>query len=315
MASRDSLIHSCRFAMVLLVVNLIAVQLTRPATAQTQAGSAESRAGKTSPPSTTAESASPIIRELYRQHCVECHAADGTGRPVRRSMPGIPDFTNAHWLAQRTDERLRASIVDGKGEDMPPAPEEISVDQTRGLVAYVRAFARVTPSSDRVEPQEFASTSDEEGGPRRSFFAKLIPWLGKFHPPAVHFPIALFVAAAVAELLGLLIGKRDFEAVSRFCVRFGSVTGVGAGVLGWFAGGLHLTDSSAVMMAHRWLGTGTIACALILLVLAEASRSPERRRTRNCFRATLLVVALAVMATGFLGGAIAFGLDHYRWPA
>jgi uncharacterized membrane protein len=229
-------------------------------------------------------------------------------------MPGIPDFTDGLWQAQRTDARLLASIVDGKGDDMPSAPEDMSENQARGLVAYVREFARVAPSSERVDPQVSASTSDGEAGPRRSFYAKMIRWLGKFHPPAVHFPIALLAAAAFAELLGLLIGRREFEVVSRFCVWLGTVAGLGSGVLGWFAGGLHLRDSSAVLMAHRWLGTGTILCTVILLVLAETSRRPERRWTRRCYRATLLVVALAVMVTGFLGGAVVFGFDHYQWP-
>jgi uncharacterized membrane protein len=229
-------------------------------------------------------------------------------------MPEIPDFTDLVWQAQRTDARILASIIDGKGEDMPPAPEETSEEQVRGLVAYVRAFAHVKANPEHGEPQVSSPTAVEESRLRKTVLAKLVRWLGKFHPPAVHFPIALLTAAAVAELLGLLIGKRAFDDVSRYCVWFGSISGVGAGVLGWFAGGFHLTDASSVVMAHRWLGTGTVVGAAILLALCELSRPLDRRRARACFRVMLLIVALAVTATGFLGGAVVFGLDHYRWP-
>jgi hypothetical protein len=61
------------------------------------------------------------------------------------------------------------------------------------------------------------------------------------------------------------------------------------------------------LLTHRWLGTFTVACAGLVLVLSERSRQPDRRRTRVWFRGTPLV-------TGFFGGAVVFGLDHYTWP-
>ena len=148
----------------------------------------------------------------------------------------------------------------------------------------------------------------------RDLFEKLIGWLGKFHPPAVHFPIGLLTAAALAELLRLVTGKPAFDAISRYCVWFGTLTAVAAGALGWSLAGLRLTDESWVMTAHRWLGTSTVACAGLVLVLAEVSRRPDRCRTRMWFRVTLLIAAVLVLVTGFFGGAVVFGLDHYTWP-
>jgi uncharacterized membrane protein len=150
--------------------------------------------------------------------------------------------------------------------------------------------------------------------PPKGYFEKLIRWLGKFHPPAVHFPIALLTAAAVAEVLRMATGKPAFDDISRYCVCFGALTAAGAGTLGWFLAGVRLSDASWVLMTHRWLGTSTVACAGLVLLLSEASRRPERRRTRMCFRVTLLVVAVLVSVTGFFGGAVVFGIDHYTWP-
>lgn len=130
----------------------------------------------------------------------------------------------------------------------------------------------------------------------------------------MHFPIALLTFAAVAELLRMATGNPAFDAISRYCVWFGTLTAVVAGTLGWFLGGFRLTDSSWVMMTHRSLGTSSVVCAGLVLLLSEVSRHPDRRGTRICFRVTLLVVAGLVSVTGFFGGAVVFGLDHYSWP-
>jgi uncharacterized membrane protein len=130
----------------------------------------------------------------------------------------------------------------------------------------------------------------------------------------VHFPIGLLMAAAAAELLRMATRKPAFDAVSRYCLWFGTLTAVVAGVLGWFLAGFHLTDDSWVLTTHRWLGTSTVVCAGTVLVLCELSLRPDRRRTRMCFRVALFVVAALVSVTGFFGGAVVYGLDHYNWP-
>jgi uncharacterized membrane protein len=109
-------------------------------------------------------------------------------------------------------------------------------------------------------------------------------------------------------------GKSAFDEISRYCLWFGTLTAVMAGALGWCAGSFRLTDASWVLMTHRWLGTSTVVCAVLVLLLSEASRGPDRRRTRMSFRVTLLLLAVLVSATGFFGGAVTFGLNHYAWP-
>src|SRR5207249_9815896 len=113
---------------------------------------------------------------------------------------------------------------------------KLSEDQARGLVAHVRAFA---PPPGKPEPEEQEGPTAAEptaAEPARGFAEKLIGWLGRFHPAAVHFPIALLTAAAVAELLRMATGRPAFDAVSRYCLWFGTLTAAFAGVLGWFLG-------------------------------------------------------------------------------
>jgi hypothetical protein len=66
---------------------------------------------------------------------VKCHGADGTGSRARARLAEIPNFTDAEWQARRADAQLMASILDGKGEEMPPQRGKISEELARGLVA------------------------------------------------------------------------------------------------------------------------------------------------------------------------------------
>ncbi len=197
---------------------------------------------------------------------------------------------------------------------MPPWRGKISEEQARGLVAYLRAFAPTVEKSGQEEQEEAAPVGSTEVKPRRRFFEKLIRWFGKFHPPTVHFPIALLTAAAVAELLRISTDKPVFDAISRYCLWFGTITALVSGLLGWFMGGFRLTDRSWVLLTHRWLGTSTVVFAVLVLVLCEVRCRLERRRTGLWFRVPLIVLAVLASLTGFFGGAVVFGLNHYKWP-
>src|SRR5262249_43559826 len=263
-------------------------------------------------PSTPPAAGNSAVRELFQQRCVKCHGSDGTGSPARSRLPEIPDFTKSPWQGRRSDAQLLATILDGKDE-MPRWRDKISQEQARGLVAHVRAFAPTTEKSGQGQQEGPASAELAETGPPSSFLRKLTRWLGEFHPPTVNFPIALLTVAAVAELLRMVTGrdKRALNAVSRYCVRFGAITALVAVILGWFLGGFRLTDASWVKTTHRWLGTSTAACAVLVLVLSERSRHPDRQRSRIWFRVALFIAAVLVSVTGFFGGALVFGLKHY----
>jgi mono/diheme cytochrome c family protein len=108
--------------------------------------------GRTTPTAARA----PALRKLFQQHCVKCHGADGKGRPARRLMPEIPNFTKGSWQRRRSDAQLLASILDGKGDDMPPMGRKLGKKQARRLVAYVRAFA---PTAKKPRQRNKAAAS------------------------------------------------------------------------------------------------------------------------------------------------------------
>ena len=84
------------------------------------------------------------------------------GKLGTRCLPEIPDFTSAPWQVRRADARLMASILDGKGSDMPPQGGKISEEQARGLVAHVRGFAPTREKPGRGEQAGRAMASFAE---------------------------------------------------------------------------------------------------------------------------------------------------------
>jgi mono/diheme cytochrome c family protein len=154
--------------------------------------------------STKAATGATAAPELFRQHCTKCHGVDGSGSGVRPRLPSLPKFNDMDWQSRRNDARLMASILDGKGKEMPPWRGKITEEQVRGLVAHIRALGRTQPQmiqgkTEPVEPAEVEPQGVEQ----------LIGWLGS--PAVVHFPIALLTAAAAAELLRMVSGRHSLN--------------------------------------------------------------------------------------------------------
>lgn len=62
-------------------------------------------------------------------------------------------------------------------------------------------------------------------------------FLWRLHPLAAHFPVALLLMAALAEILLLMRPALGLETTVRFLVAGGAVGAGIAALLGWFAGG------------------------------------------------------------------------------
>lgn len=92
----------------------------------------------------------------------------------------------------------------------------------------------------------------------------------------------------------------------------GALAAVVTAASGWFFAGFTSSDDGRILMIHRWLGKSAALLALGTLWLSEQVR--RRRLNRNWFRMALFVVAALVLGTGFFGGAMVYGIDHYAWP-
>jgi len=129
----------------------------------------------------------------------------------------------------------------------------------------------------------------------------------------VHFPIALLLAAALAELVGLKVRRPFFRDSARYCLILGALAGIVTATLGWMDAAFQSGDAETkhLIFIHRWLGTSTAAVAVIALVLCiRAARDPKPGR-RTLYLVVLFLAAALVAITGHFGGLISYGADYY----
>lgn len=165
-------------------------------------------------------------------------------------------------------------------------------------------------------PETAHATDDHEGHEHQhgdSQTPRVLKWLGNFHPAMTDFPIGVLVAAAVAEMLFIWRKDTKFAHAVRFGVWFAVLTGIVAAVLGWCFGGFRLVDSNPLLLVHRWLGTSTAIWLIVLLWSCERAHrsSANFEHGRTLFRVMLFVGTVLVLVTGFFGGAMVYGLNHY----
>lgn len=87
-------------------------------------------------------------KEKYLQVCAACHGADGKGDgPAAANLPLKPqDHTNGKTMNALTDDDLFKVIKNGgsavgKSPFMPPMGTQLSDQEVRDVIAYVRTLA------------------------------------------------------------------------------------------------------------------------------------------------------------------------------
>lgn len=129
-------------------------------------------------------------------------------------------------------------------------------------------------------------------------------FLGRLHPVAAHFPIALLLVAALAELALMVRPTSGLQTTIKFLVAGGAIGAVLSAILGWFAAGWRLSDRSQTLELHRWGGSAIAVVSLFAWWFAA------RGSGRIVLRAMLAVLAAGLLTQGYLGGEMVFGPNH-----
>ncbi len=247
--------------------------------------------------------------------------ADGLARvmPVSDAAPGDADTGASSSPPGSASEAEQAdhhgdgsSVAQGEvkathhGEDSPASGQTPQHDITTGVLPRPGAGGAALLDEDHEH-------SAHEAQAESSFFTRLINWLGKFHPPTTHFPIGLLTAAAFAEFLFIKTKRPLFNNAAQFCVWLGAGGALAAVMLGWFFAGFRLVDDNWILTTHRWLGTSVALLSLIVAWLSFVSHREGSANRRPAYRAALFLTVSLVGATGFLGGAMIYGINHYVW--
>ena len=81
----------------------------------------------------------------YDKSCAKCHGPDGKGQTKMGKQAGAKDYTDPQVQASFTDEQATKAIKEGvkvKGKEVMKPAENLTDDDIKGLVAYVRAFGK-----------------------------------------------------------------------------------------------------------------------------------------------------------------------------
>ena len=85
------------------------------------------------------------VKATYDKQCAKCHGPDGKGQTKMGKQAGAKDYTDPKVQAEFTDEKAMTIIKEGvkvKGKEVMKPAENLSDDDIKGLVAYIRAFAK-----------------------------------------------------------------------------------------------------------------------------------------------------------------------------
>ena len=86
-------------------------------------------------------------KELWSKQCAKCHGEDGKGKTKMGEKLGVKDYTDAKVQEEFKDPDLGKAIKEGVKEKdsdkvkMKGFPD-LSDDEVKALVAYVRAFKK-----------------------------------------------------------------------------------------------------------------------------------------------------------------------------
>ncbi len=257
------------------------------------------------------------VQDLLRARCAECHAPDSDNPKARKHLDDVRD------LAHVIDEivlpgdldfsELWEVVADGT---MPPEDDGGPLSEIeRGVIrAWILAGAPLpevtgaaAPAPAPVPDPSVATTPAEPATGLR-----FLGWLGRLHPALVHFPIALLLAAALAELLRMLGGAPWLASAARFCIQIGCAGALVAGATGWFSTE-YGTQAGRDIGWHRWLACATIALSIVLLALSELAHRRAGAGPSKRYRLVLFATVVLVGVTGHFGGMLVHGSDYLAW--
>src|SRR5258706_8304094 len=131
--------------------------------------------------------------------------------------------------------------------------------------------------------------------------------IGRLHPLLVHFPIALILIAAFAELVAVTTQFPEWHVVAVANVRAGATFAMVTVGAGWLLASSRIVEASRALEWHRWLGVLTAVAAIAAaLTTGDIDDRPGRQRR---YRVALFLAAALVSVAGHLGAVLVWGAD------
>jgi mono/diheme cytochrome c family protein len=252
------------------------------------------------------------VRAVFSARCAGCHGAD-VDRP-RGGFNYVLDLArvrgNAQMVIPSSPEQSELWMLVRNGEMPPPDAPALTASQKEVIHAWIAAGAPVedSPAVQEKTPNQ-PGNEVAEGPPSRSAVERAIFQLGKFHLLFLHFPIALLLAAGLAELWATWTGARIPLPAVRYCIGLGAIAAVPTVALGWLYALHGHAGALGLLALHRWVGTAGGAWAV---ATAVGSEWDARRGVRSwVVRMLLLLGVLLIAVAAHLGGLLTHGKDFW----
>jgi uncharacterized membrane protein len=136
--------------------------------------------------------------------------------------------------------------------------------------------------------------------------AQWAQFIGRFHPLAVHFPIALILLVPILELAGRSSRFSYLRSSAGFVLGLATLSATAAAILGWCLGRTG-GYSGPLVTQHMWGGISLAAVCWLCWILR--SRSSEERL--GLIYGVVLAAGVGLVSwTGYRGGQLSLGEDH-----
>ena len=251
------------------------------------------------------------VYSIFQTHCAPCHGPTVNNPPAGfnfilnlqklRTSPGYVKPNNPQ-------NSLIYQLV--STHKMPPADSDVPPLSEPEILTIRNWILTGAPANLPTLSQAPTNTSSKSN---LSLGHRLLTFLGQLHPPSTHFPIALLLTTALAELILIKTQKPTMLSIVRFILWVATLTAIPTVILGWLNAYNFTTSASTnwILQTHRWLGTSTAILSVLALLTLETTH--RKKTSRTLFRIILFTSAIFVSATGFLGGALVFGINHLAW--
>ncbi len=254
------------------------------------------------------------VQPILETNCLKCHGPEQAKEGLR-----VDDLEGLLGYVEQGDSAASALWTDYLNTDdqdhlMPPANDS----QEAGLPMAERLVLKTWIDEGANGEWFVGGSADDQNVPAlpTTTVGKIWSFQGLFHPASVHFPVALLSISALFVFLSFF-NRDSFEPVAFHCLWIGAFSAVVACIAGWSYAdhegysrvGFNLNQSG--IDRHRWIGIFVAVLAMLVIPLARSVRRNGRIDQRILWLMASAIIALGVSLTGFQGGELTYGEDHY----
>lgn len=257
------------------------------------------------------------IQPILSSKCLECHGPDEAKNDYRvDNAETMLSYVEPGDL-ESTSLWADYMVTEDPDLKMPPTSKpQLTAPELAVFKLWIEEGAVWDEwKSDGVIAEE---PPEDESVAERSFAARVMEFQGLFHPASVHFPIAL-LAISTVFLCGSFIWKDAFESAAFHCLWIGALGAVASCIMGWgyathegYGSSFSFDLQNSSIDRHRWLGIAVAIGALILVPMANKVRKRQDSGMRFLWLVGSIAVMLGVSITGYQGGELTYGEDHYE---